>query len=300
MWALPAACSIEPINICNLKCPECPTGIGTLRRPKGMISVPAFSNLISTLSGYVWHVNLYFQGEPFMHPEFTQLIRIAKQKRIVLSTSTNGHYLTSSQAKKIVKSGLDVITISIDGITQEVYEQYRINGSLPVVLEGLKNLIQAKKQLQVKYPLVKAQFLVFRHNESQISTFKEMAYRMGVDLVEIKTAQLYEVEKKVDWIPVNLNYSRYETNDNGSIQIKGKYKNKCWKQWSSSVITWDGKVAPCCFDKDVEFLLGNALETGFETIWSRSGYSKFRKQVIKAQEKISICTNCPIARSYTK
>jgi radical SAM protein with 4Fe4S-binding SPASM domain len=271
--------------------------MGTLRRPKGMISVPAFLNLTKTLSGYVWHVNLYFQGEPFMHPDFTQLIRIAKQKILVTSTSTNGHYLTPSQAKKIVESGLDVITISIDGITQEVYEQYRINGSLPAVLEGLKNLIQAKKQLQVKYPLVKAQFLVFRHNESQISTFKEMAYRMGVDLVEIKTAQLYEVEKKVGWLPANTQYSRYETNENGSIQIKGKYKNKCWKQWSSSVITWDGNVAPCCFDKDVEFLLGNVFETGFKLIWFGHKLTKMRAQILQRQQDISICTNCPLARS---
>lgn len=296
VWGKPFSVSIEPINVCNLKCPECPTGLGILKRPKGMVSVESFSDTLSHLNKSLWHVNLYFQGEPFMHPEFFKLVQIAKKAKLLASTSTNAHFLSYSQSIKTVASGLDTIIISFDGTTQEVYEKYRVGGNIDAVIKSVENLVRAKLELKSKTPVIVAQFLAFNYNEHQINEFKQLAFNKGVNKVEVKTAQIYQVDKKVNMLPSNSNLSRYKIQIDGSVKLKGVVRNRCWKHWSSAVITWDGRVAPCCFDKDAKYTFGNAIKKDFGEIWSNSEYNVFRQRVLLNKDKIDICSNCPIGR----
>ncbi|TLX73898.1 radical SAM protein [Labilibacter sediminis] len=297
LWGSPWSLSIEPINVCNLKCPECPTGMGILKRPKGMLTVEHFEQCLNSLPRSLWHVNLYFQGEPIMHPDFFTLVQKTKQRKLLTSTSTNAHYLSYEQALKVVKSGLDTLIVSFDGVTQKVYEQYRVGGDIQKVFEGVKNLVKAKRELGQSTPVVVAQFLVFHHNEHQIEDFKNIAFDLGVDKLELKTAQVYDVKNKYHILPEQSKFSRYSLQKDGTVELKGSIKNKCWKHWSSAVITWDGEVVPCCFDKDGEHALGNVFQTTFNEIWQHSNYYKFRKQVLQNKEKINICLNCPIGRA---
>lgn len=298
VWGKPFSVSIEPINVCNLKCPECPTGLGILKRPKGMVSVESFSHTLSHLNKSLWHVNLYFQGEPFMHPEFFKLVEMAKKANLLTSTSTNAHFLSYSLSIKTVVSGLDTIIISFDGTTQEVYEKYRVGGNMNTVIKSVENLVRAKQELKSKTPVIVAQFLAFNYNEHQIKEFKKLAFSKGVNKVEVKTAQIYEVEKKVDMLPSNGNLSRYKVQVDGSVKLKGNARNRCWKHWSSAVITWDGRVAPCCFDKDVKNTFGNVIRKDISKIWNNSEYNVFRQKVLLNKDQIDICSNCPIGRKY--
>ena len=104
----------------------------------------------------------YFQGEPFLNPRSIEMIRYASSKRIYTATSTNAHYLDDESARQTVESGLDRLVISIDGTTQETYQQYRIGGSLQKVLNGARNVIEWKKKLKSSTPYVVFQFLVVR------------------------------------------------------------------------------------------------------------------------------------------
>ena len=76
------------------------------------------------------------------------------------------------------------------------------------------------------------------------------------------------------------------------FSIKNKLKNHCFALWRTSVITWDGKVVPCCFDKDAEYTLGILNGNKFSDIWRSDEYQKFRSSVLADRKQISMCTNC--------
>lgn len=234
----------------------------------------------------------YFQGEPYLNPEFLEMVKIASRKKIFTVTSTNAHYLTDENAKKTIESGLDKIIISIDGTTQDTYEQYRIGGQLEKVIAGTKNILKWRKQLKSKTPYVVFQFLVVKPNQHQIDDVYKLAEELGVDEVALKTAQVYDFENGNDLIPTIDKYSRYAQNASGKWQIKNKLLNQCWRMWSSCVITWDGLVVPCCFDKDAKHQLGDLKQTSFKEIWYSEKYNTFRKSILKSRKEIDICTNC--------
>jgi radical SAM protein with 4Fe4S-binding SPASM domain len=288
----PISISIEPTTSCNLRCPECPSGLRSFTRPTGMLSFDLFKKIIDQLEGRLIYLTLYFQGEPYLNSSFFEMTQYASSKKIYTSTSTNAHYLNSENAKKTVESGLDRLIISIDGTTQKTYEAYRKGGKLEKVIEGVENILKWKKELKLNTPHVIFQFLVVKPNEHQVEEVKELASILGVDEVVFKTAQIYNFENGSELIPEDTRYSRYRKTASGKWVIKNKLENSCWKMWHSCVFTWDGKVLPCCFDKDGQFQLGNMNVESFGDLWKNEKYNSFRKSVLKSRKDIEMCKNC--------
>jgi len=292
LWGLPIALSFEPTTSCNLRCPECPSGLRSFTRPTGMLEADFFKKVIDELSDTLWYLIFYFQGEPYLNPRFLELVKYASSKGIYSATSTNAHYLTDEAARKTVESGLDRLIISIDGTTQEVYEQYRIGGNLEKVIEGTKNIVKWKKELKSSTPHIIFQFLVVKPNEHQIEEVNRLAVELGVDEVGLKTAQIYDYEQGNELIPTIDKYSRYTKEKDGTWKIKNKLLNHCWKLWHSCVITWDGSVVPCCFDKDAWYKMGSLKDQSFKKLWQNSEYKKFRASVLRSRSEIEMCKNC--------
>ncbi|HCA82436.1 MAG TPA: radical SAM protein [Flavobacteriales bacterium] len=289
---MPVAISIEPTTACNLGCPECPSGLKVFSRPTGNLRLDLNKRILDELAPWLWYVNFYFQGEPYIHPQFLDLVHYAKSKGIYTSTSTNAHFLSDEKAKSTVESGLDRLIISIDGTSQDTYEQYRVNGSLDKVIEGTKNIIRWKKELRSSTPHIIFQFLVVRPNEHQVDEVFQLAKELGVNEVRLKTAQVYNFENGNPLIPENEKYSRYKKKKDGSWSVKNKMEDHCWRMWSSSVITWDGKLVPCCFDKDAEYRLGDLKQESFRSNWTSPAYNQFRNAVLSGRDQIDICKNC--------
>lgn len=289
---MPMSISIEPTTSCNLRCPECPSGLRSFTRPTGMLKPELFQSTIDQLASRLSYLTFYFQGEPYLHPQFLDLVSYASRKRIYTATSTNAHYLNDKNAEATVKSGLDRLIISIDGTTQETYESYRIGGSLEKVIEGTKNIVRWKRELKSTTPHVIFQFLVVKPNEHQIDEVKKLGKELGVDEVAFKTAQIYDYQKGSDLMPTIDRYSRYKKNNDGTYQIKNELLNHCWKMWHSCVITWDGKVVPCCFDKDAHYVLGDLNHQSFEEIWRGQKYNDFRASLLRSRTEIEMCKNC--------
>ncbi len=289
---MPLALNFEPTTSCNLRCPECPSGLRSFSRPTGMLEQKFFQKTIDELYEKLIYLTFYFQGEPYLNPSFLDMVKYASQKNIFTFTSTNAHYLNDENAKRTIESGLDKLIISIDGTTQEVYEQYRVGGNLDKVIEGTKNILKWKKQLKSKTPYIVFQFLVVKPNEHQIEDAKRLTKELGVDEIKFKTAQVYNYENGNELIPDNIEYSRYKKNANGTYSIKNKLLNQCWRMWSGCVITWDGLVVPCCFDKDAEHRLGNLKEASLKTIWHSDSYNQFRSSILHSRKEIDICKNC--------
>lgn len=288
----PLSLSIEPTTACNLACPECPSGLKQFSRPVGKINLDDHNNWLNQLSPTVFYINYYFQGEPFIHPQFLQLIAAAKKNRIFTATSTNAHFINKDNSIEIVKSGLDQLILSVDGVTQEVYNQYRVNGDLEKVWIAAKALVEAKKLMKSKTPHLIFQCLAVRPNEHEIPEVFKKANELGIDEVRIKTAQLYDFKNGNPLMPRNEEYNRYRKLKDGTFALKNPGGNHCWRMWSSSVITWDGKVVPCCFDKDASHAMGELKNQSFKKVWKSPQYQKFRRNLLNQRDQIDICSNC--------
>src|SRR5277367_6222715 len=141
-WGVPVSISFEPTTSCNLRCPECPSGLRSFTRPRGMLEKIFFRNMIDQLAPELLYLTFYFQGEPYLNPDFLEMVTYATSKKIYTATSTNAHYLNDENARRTVESGLDRLIISLDGTTQEVYGQYRVGGDLEKVISGTANIVK--------------------------------------------------------------------------------------------------------------------------------------------------------------
>jgi len=249
-WGKPMTVSFEPTTACNLRCPECPSGLRSFSRPTGNLKADFFRKSIDELAKDLMYLIFYFQGEPYINPSFLDMVKYASDKGIYTITSTNGHFLNDENSKKTIESGLSRMIISVDGTTQDVYEQYRKEGTLDNVLMGARNIVKWKKELKSATPHIIFQFLVVKPNEHQIPEIYKLAEEIGVDEVKLKTAQIYDYEHGNPLIPEQEQYSRYIKGKDGKYSLKNVLINHCWKLWHACVISWDGLVLPCCFDKD--------------------------------------------------
>lgn len=291
-WGMPMTISLEPTTACNLRCPECPSGLRAFTRPTGNLREDFFRKTVDELYRDLLYLIFYFQGEPYINPKFLDMVKYARDRGIYTITSTNGHFLNDENARKTIESGLDRLIISVDGTTQDTYESYRKEGKLDVVLQGARNVVKWKRKLNSRTPHLIFQFLVVRPNEHQIPDIYCLAEEIGIDEVKLKTAQVYDYEHGNDLIPTLGKYARYEKKPDGTWRVKNELLNHCWKLWHACVITWDGLVVPCCFDKDATHRLGDLKQIKFREIWQGEAYRRFRTSLLKGRDQIDICTNC--------
>lgn len=290
VFGYPYAVSIETSAICNLKCPECPTGNKSLKRKQGLMTYSDFEEVIDQIKKYAVYVNLSLQGEPFLNKELLKMIQLADKNNILTSLSTNGHFLNYDTALEIIDSGLKRLIVSLDGTDQETYEKYRKGGSFNSVIDGIKILSSIKAKKQVKYPEIVLQFIVFNHNEHQLNKIKELGKNLGVNKVELKSAQITNPES-INSIPSINKFSRY-TVKNNKLKLKSNQKNRCFRIWETIVITWDGTIIPCCFDKDANYSLGNMKINNIFDVWKSLAFNNFRKNILADRKKTAICCNC--------
>jgi radical SAM protein with 4Fe4S-binding SPASM domain len=289
---LPVSLSVEPTTACNLGCPECPSGLKVFSRPTGNLKLEEFKSWVKEWKDFVFHINFYFQGEPFIHPQLIKMIQLAHQARIYTAVSTNAHFMNQKMVSDIIDSGLDRIIISLDGFTQEVYEQYRVNGRVDEVKKAVELLVAEKRKRKVNHPHIIVQTLVVKPNEHEVDEIKAWSKSAGVNEVKWKTAQLYHPSDDHPLMPINEKYRRYRKNAQGQWVIKSELDNHCWRLWSSCVITWDGGIVPCCFDKDAAYKMGSLRKQSLNEIWNNDDYKRFRSQLLSSRKSIDICSNC--------
>ncbi len=311
-WGKPVAVSIEPNNNCNLHCPECPSGLNELTRRHGFMGPELFESIINQLSPHLTWLTLYFQGEPYMNRHFFDFISFAKSKSIFVATSTNGHFLNEVTVQKTIESGLDRLIVSLDGADQQSYETYRIGGDFEKVIAGIQLLVSEKKRQKRRSPEIILQCLMLKSNEHQLDAIRNLAKKLGVDKLEFKTAQFNNYQQGNPLMPENQRYSRYrkvvstskrpDIAESAVLPLtdlpvsqfvpKNRMPNSCFRMWSSCVITWDGKVVPCCFDKDATHEIGDLRNHDFREIWRGKSAREFRKRILTGRKSIDICSNC--------
>ena len=289
---LPHILMIEPTNECNLRCPLCPTGAGTLKRPKGQMSLDLYRRILADLDASLERVMLYNYGEPFVHPRILDMIAAAHQAEVYTRVSTNGlAFLRSISTDDLITSGLDYLRVSVDGATPETYNVYRVGGNLDRVLEGMRLLQERKRQLGKRKPIVELQFIVMSHNEHEIPLIRQTARELGV-LLRLKSVglgDLYADPAKRAWLPEDTSLRRYD--EGFKLARNGHYV--CDHPWRRLVVNWDGQVTPCCYDPNGEHEFGNAAE-GIGAVWNGEHLQTFR-QAIQSSSPPAICQNCSVS-----
>jgi radical SAM protein with 4Fe4S-binding SPASM domain len=235
---------------------------------------------------------MYFQGEPYLHPGFHAMVAYARSKKIYVATSTNGHYLNDENAEATIRSGLNRLIISLDGTDQQTYSRYRIGGDYNTVTAGVKRLASWKQKLGVKHPYIIIQFLVLSTNEHQSEAIRKLGMELGADEVQLKTAQLNSFTSGNPLMPGDKKFSRYIALPDGTFKPSGKLRNRCFRMWTSPVITWDGEVVPCCFDKNADYQMGKIGTANFKEIWKSPEYEKFRTHIRYSRKSVDMCCNC--------
>lgn len=288
----PVTLSVEPCAVCQLRCPECVLGSGQLKRSRKFIDFELYKKLIDQNRDTLCYLTLYFQGEPFLSPRIFDMISYADQRGIFTATSTNAQNIDDTTAEKIVASGLKKLIVSLDGTTQSSYERYRQGGKMENVLAAIEKINGEKAKKSVATPAIELQFIVFRHNEAEIGAFKRLAKRLKVQKATVKTAQIYDFQNKENLIPNKRNLSRY-AKKNGIWRLKRSKHNFCLRQWQGAVVTTDGDVVPCCFDKNADFSFGQLANADFMQLWHGERAARFRQQILRDCAAFEMCRNCP-------
>jgi radical SAM protein with 4Fe4S-binding SPASM domain len=285
---MPLSAGIEITNYCNLNCPECFSGSDKMSRARGFMKKELFDKFISEAGPYLYNINLYFQGEPMLHPQFFSFPE--KAIGLKVTVSTNGHFLSEENAEKLVNSGIYKLIVSLDGIDQETYTTYRQGGEFGKVIKGIRDVSEAIRRSGSSLK-IEIQFLVNRYNESQIPLVKQFANEVKASL-KLKSMQIIDTKEIERWMPEEEKFRRYRRNKNGAFLPKNSFNNNCLRLWMNPVITWDGKVVPCCFDKDAKHVMGDLNERSFREIWYGEKFKAFRSSVLNRRRTIEICCNC--------
>jgi MoaA/NifB/PqqE/SkfB family radical SAM enzyme len=301
--ARPVKLTFDPTNVCQLRCPLCPTGLQLQDRDTGHAQFHMFQHLIEEVGDHLFFIDFFNWGEPLLNPRVEEFIKLASSKKIVSSMSTNLSLpLTDERIDRIVTSGLNEIIVSLDGASSETYATYRRQGKFDLVCGNMQRIVNAKRRLGQTLPLVTWQFLVFRFNEHEIAKAKAMAKEIGVDRITFRAAfldtdrfDLPDSERRAiaDWAPRNALYQI-----GGAPPAPAKSKSRCGWHYMSAAINWDGSVAPCCttFEKGDDFgTIGKDGRNSYMDVLNNAAFRSVRDRfAARSKEPVAlVCEHCP-------
>lgn len=296
-WGNPTHLQVEPTNLCNLRCALCPVSSG-MQRPAGFMEYDLFTKLIDDAAHSVFLLLLWDWGEPFLHPRLFDMIAYARQREIRVACSTNGHMLADAgYAEGVVRSGLDTLIVAVDGMTQQTYEKYRCGGSLEKVLAGIRVLVEKKRELGSRTPLITLRFIAMKHNEHEVAEVGRVAGSLGVDAVAIRTlcpfenVHDHEMDAEGEFAPTSQSYQRFRHDAESGRRIR-RQRNPCKAPWNNPAIHWNGVVCPCTFDPHEHHPLGNLAGESLKEIWTGDKYRSFRRSFRREYRDVAICREC--------
>lgn len=291
LYNAPLVFSIEPTNHCNLKCVMCPRGEpDVMEREVGHMPLELFKKIVDQCGFYSQPCWFHMFGEPLMSPYLFEEIDYAKEHGIQnVGISCNATLLNDLNAKKILNSKLDVIILSIDGTTADVYENVRKSShfSFEEVKGNARHFLKTKKELGKKNPHVILSIISMKETENELSTFKEYWLNEGANEVWIKPY--------ITWANQTHNFlplATYEKQVELDFRQKEIRPNPCKLLWESCIITWDGKVCPCCYDYDAKMVMGDLTKQTLKEIWNSDKYKLLRKLELEGRNSNSLCAKC--------
>jgi radical SAM protein with 4Fe4S-binding SPASM domain len=316
MRQLPIHIQVEHTTYCNLNCKSCERS-KFIEHPRHL-SLEEFQRIIEQIRPE--KITLGGVGEPFMHPQILDLVQFAKRCGCSINTTTNGTLLTPERCDQIVKSGLDLIKISIDGATRKTYQTVRGEDKFLQVVDGIRALADAKKRLDSLKPFIRFNYVMFKDNYQEIAEIVELADKLGVDAIYFQPLDLVGIEERHDLLVGDLTYADFAQEIRRALNLSRtqqvttnlaaiasnlptywkKYQLEtrqqdhriCILPWFSTYVTVDGIIRPCCSFSGTIADMGNILYEDIAVIWNSERYQQFRKAIRAGQRPYPICANC--------
>ena len=282
---IPATFTIETSLACNLKCPECALGGGMIQRPKGFMTFDDFKILADKIRPYVKYLYLHLWGEPMLNPDIFAMIRYASAFTRT-NISTNGMNMTPEMAEELITSGVTEIIVSIDGVTQEVYEQYRVGGDVHKAFTSLTML----QQLNIKHGSrvnISPQFVVFRHNQHEMPQYQKACHTIGLQPT-FKAPYIRTINSRIAYSD-DPKFSRPHYSD---IPPLKKAMMECPNPVDVFTVLMDGSVVICCHDYAGHTSFGNLFHQDVLAIWQSRHYRKFRESILTGHAPDFCVKNC--------
>jgi len=297
---------IDPCNYCNLRCPLCPTGLGTLGRPQSMLSLDHFKQYFDPLADYLFEAYLHNWGESLLNKQVFSMIAYAQSRNVGTNLSSNLSDTTSDDIDRLLDSGLEYLIVSLDGTSAPTYSKYRVPGKFDRVMENMHELIRRRQARRQKTPRVEWQFIVMKQNEHEVGQAEELARKIGVDLLRfIPVGMPYDTADRhavaAEWYPVTVE-GRAHSPDIEQQFGQARKPSPCFYLYRTMVINADGGVAPCCvvYKKHSDF---GQMPADVMSLWNNDKYQSGRALFSRrsAPNPVStICDGCEIFAQYPK
>ncbi len=308
--------SINPSTACQLQCPYCETGNGTMSRPATNLPVDLHRQMISQVVDELFVARYFGTGESLLNKRFADLLLEIKQKEIFSFITTNFSFkFSDKQIDELIDSGLNLIGISLDGIEQKTYAQYRVGGNCALVIDNMCRLIKRRNDLGRTYPLVQWRYLVFKHNAHEVETVRQLSDKFGVDLLEFVQgfapkdgSGVVQMVERFDLQPsiAGPALRKAVLNKRTPLQkliMQHKYEHhlppkelkyqKCDWHYLGSYWYPDGGVGPCCIATDIKEDFGKVTpQEGFNTVWNGELYKDARSLISGERKNDSFCGSC--------
>ncbi len=287
-WGMPTIVQVEPTSRCNLRCVGCPISRG-LGRPHDSLDMATFTSLVDDLTGYCLAMLFWDWGEPFLNTDAYGMIRYAVDAGIKVISSTNGQlFAKGDHAGQVVESGLNALIFSVDGVSQESYERFRVNGKLELALEGIRRVVAEKKWLKSPTPLVNLRFVVMKHNEHEIPELDGFARSLGVDLLTLRRFRDWFGAE--EYVATETGHQLPSTSDGAGAQRLAR--NPCKHLWNCPAIHSDGTVCSCYVDYEGVRPLGSLKTESFRRIWHGERYRHLRRDFRARWKELPLCGTC--------
>jgi MoaA/NifB/PqqE/SkfB family radical SAM enzyme len=326
---------IDPSSICQLRCPLCPTGVRNEQRKLRGLSYTGHSptrlergileTILDECGDVLFYCHFYNWGEPLLNRNLPEYIRVAHERNIYTKVDTNfSLQYDDDQLKELLLSGLDELAASIDGFSQQTYEQYRVGGRFDLAFGNLNRLVKMRDYLGLDTK-ISWNFIVFAFNEHEANDIADYCKEHKINFVP-KHAVIPR-GKYLDWLPsyrregkpkidalglglldrpLELQSSDWATPSGVLPVYPGRPEGRtCAWHYSYTSVNADGGVTPCCVTFRQKFALGHvtAEARSFGSLWNNENFRTIRRDFPAEKETkttgpTTACTQCGLSEAF--
>jgi radical SAM protein with 4Fe4S-binding SPASM domain len=290
---------IEPTNHCNLRCVKCPHTVG-LKRAKGFMEPAAFRRVVDEITPYAFTVSLHLGGESLLHRGFPDLVAYAAGRGLRTILHTNVTLLTESLSRRLVASGLDLISFSMDGEDGETYAAVDLGGNFGKCLENIRTFLRVRAESGRRRPLAVVQYLRVLPGMSP-DPARSPLLALGADYLRVADAHAWSgafAASSRDLVPVRPFEAVRDGRGRGPTSgakaaTDGDGYAPCHNLWYGIAVFWNGDVAPCCMDMEGEYPVGNLSTSRLLDLWNGDRIVSLRRaQVERRMDDLTLCRDC--------
>lgn len=319
----PFEITIDPSTICQLQCPYCEVGNGTIRRTRALLKPETHRGFVEQLADDMFIAWYFSTGEPLINRSFADLVSAVGGRGVFSVVSTNlSLKLSDQRIDEILMSGLGVICVSLDGVQADTYVRYRVGGEFDLVVENMRRLIRRKRELGLEFPLIEWRFLVFRHNQHEIPRVRERAAELGVDLLEffpgygpadagpgqVQPPEGADFSRPVSGPAFDRAVGREDTTLRRLLRgvelvdappPPETTHLKCDWLYFGATLFPDGSISPCCVSNNQPDDFGKIEPGGtFREVWNNEKFRQARGMFVDQSRPDLVCSRCPLPAAH--